>query len=139
MKTKSLLCILLLLLGSLTAVAQSSRTRSFSQRLFDAKVAEISQCLNMSKEKEKKFVPIYREYSEEMIRAWNELVINSTDETEQLKQSVRRQERSQAIRLKYTDRFASVLSAAEIRKLYKVENEIQRRLRARKDRARRPH
>lgn len=136
MKTKSLLFVLLLFVGSLATAAQSTRTRSFSQRLFDAKVAEISQCLNMSKAKEKKFVPIYREYSEEMIRAWNELVTNSADETEQLKQSVRRQERSQAIRLKYTDRFATVLSAAEIRKLYKVENEIQRRLRARKNQAR---
>lgn len=139
MKTKSLLFVLLLFVGSLATAAQSSRTRSFSQRLFDAKVAEISHCLNMSKEKEKKFVPIYREYSEEMIRAWNELVTNSTDETEQLKQSVRRQERSQAIRLKYTDRFATVLSAAEIQKLYKVENEIQRRLRERKNRARGQH
>lgn len=125
---------LIMLCCIMTCAAQNSRTRTFNQRLFDAKVAEISKCLNMSDETRKKFVPIYREYSEEMIQAWNELVTTSTDETEQLKFSMRRQERSQAIRIKYTDRFATVLTPADIRRFYKVENEIQRRIRARKER-----
>lgn len=131
---KRIALYLIMLCCIMTCAAQNSRTRAFNQRLFDAKVAEISKCLNMSDETRKRFVPIYREYSEEMIQAWNELVTTSSDETEQLKFSMRRQERSQAIRIKYTDRFATILTPADIRRLYKVENEIQRRIRARKER-----
>ncbi len=115
-------------------MAQKSNKREFSQRLFDAKVEQIAKSLDMTKEKKARFIPIYKEYSEEMIQAWNELVSTSGDEMEQLKFSMRRQERSQAIRLKYTDRFATVLTPAEIRKFFKVENEIQRRLKERKNR-----
>ncbi len=123
---------LLLTLFALPAMAQKEHARQFSQRLFDAKVAQIARSLNMSEEKKERFAPIYKEYSEEMIKMWNELVSHSDDEIEQMKFSLRRQEQSQAIRLKYTDRFATVLTADEIRKFYKVENEIQKRLKTRR-------
>ncbi len=124
---------LLLAVIALPVLAQTDKTRHFNQRLFDAKVEQIARSLNMSEEKKERFAPIYKEYSEEMIKTWNELVSHSDDEMEQMKFSLRRQEQSQAIRLKYTDRFATVLSADEIRKFYQVENEIQKRLKARRN------
>jgi len=130
---KKLLFYILMTLLWVPAMAQHSNTRQFNQRLFDAKVAQIVKSLNMTDEKKAQFVPIYKDYSEEMIKVWNELESSSGDEMEQLKRDMLRQERSQAIRLKYTDRFAKVLTAQEISKFYKVENEIQRRLKERRN------
>ncbi len=132
---KRTILYLLLTLFTIPIMAQTSRTRTFNQRLFDAKVEQIAQSLNLSQEKKSRFIPIYREYSEEMIKVWNETMASSKDEMEQVKHNIRRQERSQAVRLKYTDRFATVLTASEIQQFYKVENEIQRRLKARRNRS----
>ncbi len=115
------------------AMAQQNSKRMFNKRLFEAKVAQIAKTLNMTEEKKAQFMPIYKEYSEEMINTWNELSETSGNEIEQMKLGMKRQERSQAIRLKYTDRFAEVLTPQEIRKFYKVENEIQRRLKERRN------
>lgn len=131
-KMKHILFPIFFFLMALPIMGQTSKTRSFSQRLFNAKVEHIAKALNMSDKKKAAFLPIYKSYSEEMIKLWNELVSNSKDEMEQLKFSMRRQEKSQAIRLKYTDLFAKVLSAEEIRKFYQVENNIQQRLKEKK-------
>ncbi len=130
---KKLIIYMLMVMAWIPAIAQQNNKRMFNQRLFDAKVAQIAKSLNMTDEKKAQFTPIYKAYSEEMINAWNELSASADDEMEQMKQGMRRQERSQAIRLKYTDRFAKVLTPQEIRKFYKVENEIQRRLKERRN------
>lgn len=126
---------MMLALATLTASGQTAKERKFDQRLFDAKVAQIAQKLGMSDDKRQSFTPIYKEYSEQMIKTWNKLAPSSDDKMARLKAGIRRQEQSQAIRLKYVDRFAKVLTPDEIGKLYKTEGDIQHQLKNRKMRS----
>jgi len=139
---KRIIIYILMAIITIPAMAQSNRNRSFNQRLFNAKVEQIAKSLNLSEERKERFIPIYKAYSEEMIKVWNELGANSKDGMEQMKSNMtdqrmkERQKRSYAVRMKYTERFATVLTPAEIRKFYQVENEIQRRLKERRYRKR---
>ncbi len=133
---KNLIIILLLVLSALPVLAQGrGAARSFNERLFDAKVEQIAQTLHMSEDKKARFVPIYREYSMEMIAAWNSLQAARGTDTDQARFEASRREKSLAIRQKYVSRFATVLTQDEIRLFFKVENEIQRRLKQRKQEA----
>lgn len=135
LRIKYYLIVIIALLLALPANAQGDKTRTFSQRLFDAKVAQIEKSLNLSDEEVARFIPIYREYTEEMIRVWNELVAAFSGDTDSPAFRSLRRERSLQIRQEYTEKFAEILSDAEIKLFFKVENEIQRRLRARKEQA----
>ena len=135
--------ILLALLTCLMAVgSQAQQQRTFNERLFNAKVREITYCLRLSAEQVSKFRPIYEEYNKDMIAAWGEADCDtaSTDAEEvtaRVKQRMQRQQRAQSIRIAYTDRFATVLTPGQLERFFRVENDIQRRLRERKSSAHR--
>ena len=128
-----------LILVALTVSAQSHRADTLNERVFEAKVREMVYRLNITDEQKPKFVSIYRHYSEEMIAAWGEhqrpTRPTTTDEAAALqKQKLQRQQRAQAIRLRYIDEFATVLNAQQLSRFFDVENDIQKRLKARRGR-----
>ena len=113
---------------------------TFNERLFNAKVAEITYLLNLTDKQVVDFRPIYMQYNKDMIaalrtdkQAKNAKGAKTSEEVAvKLKQKMARQQRAQEIRMNYTDQFAKVLSPNQLQKLYKVENGIQKRLRERK-------
>lgn len=130
--------ILFALLACLVAVSGAAqRHGAFSERLFNAKVREIAYRLTLSDEQVGKFRPIYEQYNKDMIAAWGEDEAStpaktSAEAAERVKLRMARQQRAQSIRIAYTDRFATVLTPEQLQKFYRVESDIQRRLRQRK-------
>ena len=133
---KQIVLSILFCLMAINVVAQKHRT--FNERLFNAKVAEITYLLNLSDKQVADFRPIYMQYNKDMIAAWGteENMKGSPKTSEEaaalVKHRMARQQRAQEIRMNYTDKFAKVLSPNQLQKFYKVENGIQKRLRERK-------
>ena len=143
---KQTMMTLLLVMTVVTAVAQNTKQKALNERLFDAKVREMVYQLNITDEQRAKFVPIYRRYSEEMQAEWNRhdkpvRPANSKEAAELAKRKMERQQRAQAIRIKYIDQFATVLNANQIDRFFEVETTIQKKLMQRIMRSRgiRPH
>lgn len=137
---KKTLCILFLLLASLTVSAQTQRADTLNERLFEAKVREMVYRLNITNEQKPKFVAIYRRYCEDMIKAWgkHEKPARPTTAKEAAaiqKQHIERQQRAQDIRMRYIDEFATVLNAEQLSHFFTVEGEIQKKLKALRNRA----
>lgn len=131
---------MLLFVVSTAAMAQSPKGKEVNERLFDARVSELVYRLKMTDEQKTRFVPIYRRYSEEMVAAWGDHRKSATPTTseeaaELAKRRMERQQRAQAIRIKYIDEFAKVLDTRQVRILYAVESQIQQKLKARMSRA----
>ena len=137
---KKVLLSMLLFVVSTAAMAQSPKGKEVNERLFDARVSELVYRLKMTDEQKTRFVPIYRRYSEEMVAAWGDHRKSATPTTseeaaELAKRRMERQQRAQAIRIKYIDEFAKVLDTRQVRILYAVESQIQQKLKARMSRA----
>lgn len=127
---------MLLFVVSTAAMAQSPKGKEVNERLFDARVSELVYRLKMTDEQKTRFVPIYRRYSEEMVAAWGEhrkpaQTDTSQEAAKEVKRRMERQQRAQAIRIKYIDEFAKVLDARQVRILYAVESQIQQKLKTR--------
>jgi len=134
MKTSKTIITAIIILLAIPAMAQGN----FNDRLFDAKVCEITNRLNLSAEQVKQFRPVYEKYNKAMISAWGnkekpQKATTSEEVSAQLKQRMERQQRAQEIRIEYADKFAKVLTPEQLQKFYKVENSIQNKLRARKN------
>lgn len=134
MKTSRTIITAIIILLAIPAMAQGN----FNDRLFDAKVCEITYRLNLSAEQVKQFRPVYEKYNKAMISAWGnkekpQKAATSEEVSAQLKQRMERQQRAQEIRIEYADKFAKVLTPEQLQKFYKVENSIQNKLRARKN------
>lgn len=135
---KQLLSSILFCLMAISGMAQKQGT--FNERLFNAKVAEITYLLNLTDKQVVDFRPIYMQYNKDMIaalgtdkQAKNAKGAKTSEEVAvKLKQKMARQQRAQEIRMNYNDQFAKVLSPNQLQKFYKVENGIQKRLRERK-------
>lgn len=63
---KKLFLSMLLLITATLANAQQRDDENFSQRLFEARLAEVCLHLNLSDEQKTKFAPIYEQYCNEM-------------------------------------------------------------------------
>jgi hypothetical protein len=86
------------------------------------------------------FEPIYRDYCEEMTDLWNDrkrpIKPSSSSEAAAIaKRKMEMQQRAQGIRMKYIDRFATVLNANQVNRFYDVESIIQKKLKQRRDQA----
>lgn len=130
---RQMIMTLLMMLAMVSASAQNTKQKAVNERLFDAKVREMVYQLDITKEQQEKFVPIYRRYSEEMQAEWNRHdkplhPSNSKEAAELAKRKMERQQRSQAIRIKYIDQFATVLNADQINRFFEVETAIQKKL-----------
>ena len=128
-----------MMLAILTASAQTThRTDTINERLFEAKVRELVYQLKITDEQKVRFVPIYRRFQEEMIAAWGERQRPTRPETPQeaaalQKRRMERQQRAQAIRIRYVDELATVLDAQQMNRFFDVESQIQKQLKARRD------
>lgn len=125
---------------SITGMAQSSNNGSLNERLYKAKVRELVYRLHITPEQQKKFEPIYRNYCEEMTDLWNDRKrpikpSSSSDAAAIAKRKMEMLQRAQGIRMKYIDRFATVLNANQVDRFYEVESIIQKKLKQRRDQA----
>lgn len=137
---KKIFNIMIVALISITGMAQSSNNGSLNERLYKAKVRELVYRLHITPEQQKKFEPIYRDYCEEMTDLWNDRKrpikpSSSSDAAAIAKRKMEMQQRAQGIRMKYIDRFATVLNANQVGRFYEVESIIQKKLKQRRDQA----
>ena len=84
---------------------------------------------------------MYRAYCEELTALWNDRKkpikpSTSTDAAAKAKRKMEMQQRAQGIRMKYVDKFATVLNANQIDQFYEVESAIQKKLKERREQAR---
>ena len=126
------LLITLLMTLSMTAVSAQD-AQKLNERYFQAKVSELVMRLKITEAQQSKFIPVYRRYSEEMratVGEYKKPAKPLTDE-EQLaltKRKMERQQQAQAIRMRYVDIFATILSAEQVNRFFEVESEIQKKL-----------
>lgn len=138
---KQLMILILTALVSFTLTAGDGKNGSLNERFYQAKVRELTYRLHITTEQHKKFEPIYRAYCEEMTALWNERSrpikpSTSTDAAAMAKRKMEMQQRAQGIRMKYIDKFATVLNANQVNRIYEVESLIQKKLKERRDQAR---
>ena len=138
---KQFMILLIAALVSFTAVSSDGKNRPRNERFYKAKVKELTYRLHITAEQQKKFEPIYRAYCEEMTALWNERSTpikpsTSTDAAAKAKRKMEMQQRAQGIRMKYIDKFATVLNANQVDRIYEVESIIQKKLKERRDQAR---
>ena len=120
----------------MTATAQEKK-EDVNERMFNAKVRELVYRLNITDEQKTKFVPIYRRYNDEMKAAWGkkqkpEQPKTSEEAATMAKRKMERQQRAQAIRIKYIDELAKVLDPKQVNRFFDVESQIQRKTMMRK-------
>nr|WP_314684972.1 hypothetical protein [uncultured Prevotella sp.] len=133
---KKIVFLFLVSLMTVTAMAQGRHgSGEFNERLFNAKVAEVIYRLKLSDKQAADFRPVYEQYNRDMMAAWGKPEAGEREKenaAEQVKRRMERQQRGQAVRLSYTDKFAKVLNDDQLKQFYQVENDIQKRLRMRK-------
>ena len=138
---KKILIIMVLALLSLNTVARDNGDGSLNERFYQAKLKELVYRLHITDSQKKKFEPIYRSYCEEMRALWNERTTpikpgTSSDAAAIAKRKMEMQQRAQGIRIKYIDKFATVLNANQVDRLFEVESVIQQKLKERQNKAR---
>ena len=154
---------MLLLLVAMTTAAQDKDHKKLRENFFNHKVEELAQTLNMSEEQKEKFVPIYRRYNDEMRAAIGprklgerkppkdcdkkshkdcdnkKPALSEEEQLERTKRKMENQQKAQAIRLKYVDEFATVLTAQQVNQLFEVEKDIAKRIVKRNSHYKGPH
>lgn len=131
---KKIIVFMAILAAGLQAMAQEPRNHEFNKKLFEAKVAEMVYRLDMNDAQKAKFVPIYEDYTKAMLAKWKkgfDPQNRAKDEAARMKMRMQMQKEAQAVRMDYIDRFATVLNDKQLEQLYKVEDEIQKKLRER--------
>ena len=137
---KQMMIWMTMALVCLTAMAGEGN-RSLNERFYQAKFKEMVYRLHITAEQQKKFEPIYRSYCEEMTALWNERTkpikpSTSSSAAAVEKRKMEMQQRAQGIRMKFIDKFATVLNASQVERFYEVESIIQKKLKERKEQAR---
>lgn len=133
--------IIMLAVMSLIAAAQGTTEASLNERFYQAKVRELVYRLHITDEQKTKFEPIYRSYCQEMTALWAERKrpikgqSNNATTAAIEKRKLEMQQRAQGVRMKYIDKFATVLTARQLERLYDVESMIQKKLKERQQRA----
>ena len=139
-KTRIVILMVMMLIG-LASVANDGNNGSLNERLYKAKVRELVYRLHITADQQKKFEPIYRSYCEEMSELWASRKrpikpSTSGDAAAIAKRKMEMQQRAQGIRMKYVDKFATVLNANQIDRFFDVESTIQKKLKERRELAR---
>ena len=137
---KKMMIWMTMALVCLTAMAGEGN-RSLNERFYQAKFKEMVYRLHITEAQQAKFEPIYHQYCEEMAELWADRKrpikpSTSTDAAAMAKRKMEMQQRAQGIRMKYIDKFATVLNASQVERFYEVESIIQKKLKERKEQAR---
>ncbi len=137
---RQVLITMLLFVAAMTAGAQNDKAAAINEKFFQAKVSEVAQRLEMTDEQRAKFEPVYRRYNNEMRALWgrhpkrhrsedgHREPLTDEQKLQLTKHRMERQQQAQAIRLKYIDEFATVLTAQQVSRFYEVEGQIQKKL-----------
>ena len=139
--TRYLFITMVMALVTLSSMASDNTAHSLNERFYQAKLREMVYRLHITTEQQKKFEPMYRAYCEEMTALWNDRKKpikpnTSTDAAAMAKRKMEMQQRAQGIRMKYVDKFATVLNARQIGRFFDVESAIQKKLKERREQAR---
>ena len=140
-KMKRITVIIVLAMLCLTTMA-SDDSSALNERFYQAKLKELTSRLHITSSQMKKFEPMYRSYSQEMKALWADskrpiAPSTSTDAAAMAKRKMEMQQRAQGIRMKYIDKFATVLNAGQIDRFFEVESIIQEKLKERREQSRR--
>lgn len=147
---KRLFTTLVLALAALAAFAQNETDEQTKQKFFDVKVRVMASELRLTEQQQADFTPVYQKYSDEMHAAIGHLekpagrpekteeAPSDEDVAKWVKTRLENQQKGLSIRLKYVDEFAKVLEPRQLRRLYDVEDQIQKALRDRKGHGPRP-
>jgi len=151
---KQMFLATLLFLSTFSVAAQNEKNDSIHEKFFNAKVRELVYRLDISDEQKAKFVPIYRRYNDEMRTAMGASMKKSGDRkgsraqqpkpkqrtsadvAAAQKKMIERQQKAQAVQMKYLDEFAQVLDARQLSRFFEVEKKIQKKLFERKNHSR---
>lgn len=139
---KRVFATLVLGIAALTAFAQNEPDEQMKQQFFDAKIREIAYHLQLTDQQKADFTPIYQKYSDEMHEVVGrpekptERPANADEAVAHIKSRLEHQQKALSVRLKYVDEFAKILEPRQLNKLYDVEDQIQKKLRDRKDHGR---
>ena len=125
---------MLLLAAAFSAQAQENGD-AFNEKFFEAKILEFVYQLVFTDAQKAAFVPVYKQYDEAMKAALGKPEHHGKPETKEaaaavVKARIERQQKAQAVRLDYVDAFADVLEPRQLLKLFKVETQIQNKLKA---------
>ncbi|SEJ04520.1 hypothetical protein SAMN05192553_102106 [Cyclobacterium xiamenense] len=128
---KSLIIVTMLLFLLFDLQAQNDKIES-------ARIAYITQQLNLSPEKAEKFWPIYNEFSRErralqqeyiqVRKQYQEGELTESESEKLLELGMKLRERELQLERKYSERIASVISNRQLIALRKVENDFKRML-----------
>ena len=142
MNMKQLMMTLLMALVTLTASAQEKNDKALNEKFFNARLGEMVYVLDLNDEQQKKFAPVYRRYCNEMRTVMGkprrpekaEKGKQPTDEERlaRTKQRMERQQKAQALRIRYVDEFAAFLTADQVERFFKAEEKIHHKLMDRK-------
>ena len=126
---------MLLLAAAFSAQAQENGD-ALNEKFFEAKIREFVYQLELTDAQKAAFVPVYKQYDEAMKAALGKPEHHGKPETKEaaaavVKARIERQQKAQAVRLDYVDAFADVLEPRQLLKLFKVETQIQNKLKAR--------
>ena len=134
---KGIIIAILMSMSTIFAYGQN-QGEDINQRFFDVKIREFVYRLNLSDNQRDAFIPIYKRYNDEMritigVPDLSKEPPSTTEEAmAKAKTRIERQQKAQAIRLKYLEEFATALDPDQLSRLYEVENYIQRKLLGRK-------
>ena len=127
---------MLLLAAAFSARAQENG-EGVNEKFFEAKIREFVYQLELTDAQKAAFVPIYKKYDEELKATLGKperpagRPQTSEEAALRLKAQIARQQNAQSVRLKYVDEFASVLEPRQLMQIFKVEAQIQNKLKAR--------
>ncbi len=137
---KKLAILSVLFFSVLTLRAQTLDSVSVNDRFFEMKVREMVYRLEITDSQKTEFVAVYKRFTDEMRSVFGERRQPQKPQTAQEaaeieKMHIMRQQRAQAVRLKYVDELSKVLNANQLHKFFEVESDIQRKLRERREKA----
>ena len=143
MKKITLMILLMIMCITVTAQSSADSGAKINERFYQAKVRELVYRLHITDEQKAKFEPIYRSYCQDMTTLWAERKkpirnqSNGATTAAIEKRKIEMQQRAQGIRMKYIDKFATVLNDQQLERFFEVESIIQKKLKERQQRSNR--
>ncbi len=131
-----------MLLSMLTAcivLTASAQQENLSEKFYNAKLAEVTQRLNITDAQKDQFNALYKQYNDDMRatfgkREKHEKPTTAKEAAELLNKRLDRQEKAIGVRRTYIDKFAKVLDADQLTRLFSIENQMQRKVMDRRNR-----
>jgi Spy/CpxP family protein refolding chaperone len=130
-KYRNTFALLFLIFGAITAANAQRRTEEEIKKIQDAKVAIITNRLNLTPEQSTGFWPMYNEYSQkrrEIHRAQRKIINDKKAEGQADEQVLNNLKEVQELRQKeldlekeYQNKFLRVITASQVIELYKAE------------------